>query len=284
MAVGWQALIAGLLAGLTGLTELVSRYRSDPTYALRHSLAAWLYVGLNVASGVAALFLIRAFGWTFGQSQHVDLWRILVAGFGAVAFFRSSFFVAKVGGSNIGVGPSLVLGALLEAFDREVDRKSARKISTIVKSEKLAGLNPQSTMLALPVLCLALMQNFAPADQALLGTELVKTQNEASLTPEAKMRAVIISLAKYLGASLVESVLENAREIFEAPPPPPPPATPAPTLGAPVAGQAAPGSLWNAVVDQAKVLTQTGAEAPSPPTGEQAGDVADQGSTDDPPR
>ena len=219
MGVGWQALIVGLLAGSVGLTEIVTRYRSDPKYALRHSLAAWLYIGLNAAAGVAALFLIRAFGWTFGQSKNVDLWRILVASFGAIAFFRSSLFVAKVGGSDVGVGPSLVLGALLDAFDRDVDRKSAAEISRVVQADKLAGLNPESVMSALPVLCLALMQNFAPGDQALLGTELIKTRNDETLAPEAKMRAVVVNLAKYLGAPLVESVLINARAIFETPPP-----------------------------------------------------------------
>jgi protein-S-isoprenylcysteine O-methyltransferase Ste14 len=88
VAVGWQALIVASFAGLVGLAELVSRYRSDPKYLLRHSTAAWLYVLLNVGAGVGALFIIRAFGWTFGDSAHVDLWRILVAGFGAIAFFR----------------------------------------------------------------------------------------------------------------------------------------------------------------------------------------------------
>jgi hypothetical protein len=246
MAVGWQALIVGLLAGLVGLTELVSRYRSDPTYGLRHSLAAWLYVGLNAVAGVVALFLIRAFGWTFGQSDHVDLWRILVASFGAIAFFRSSLFVAKVGGSNIGVGPSLVLGALLDAFDREVDRKSAAEISKVIKADKMARLNPESVMSALPVLCLALMQNFAPGDQALLGTELIKTRSDENLTPQTKMRAVVVHLAKYLGTPLVEDVLTNAREIFETPPPPRPEASKA------------------AVIDQARQLAEQAAAEQKP--------------------
>jgi hypothetical protein len=219
MAVVWQAVIVGVLAGLVGLTEIVSRYRSDPSYPLKRSLAAWLYVGLNAAAGIGALFLIRAFGWTFGQSEHIDLWRILVASFGAIAFFRSSLFVTKVGGSNVGVGPSLVLGALLDAFDRDVDRKSAKRMSTVLGADKLAGLNPDSVMSALPVLCLALMQNFSPSDQALLGTELIKTQNDKDLTAEIKMRAVIVHLAKYLGAPLVLGVLENAHEVFQAPPP-----------------------------------------------------------------
>jgi len=255
MAVGWQALIVGLLAGSVGLTELVTRYRSDPTYALRHSLAAWLYIGLNAGAGVAALFLIRAFGWTFGQSEHVELWQVLVASFGAIALFRSSLFVTKIGGTDVGVGPSIVLGALLDAFDREVDRKSAAEISKVVQTDKLVGLNPESVMSALPVLCLALMQNFAPSDQALLGTELIKTRNDESLTAATRMRAVIVHLAKYLGAPLVESVLVNAREIFEAPPP---------AAKTPKIEEATHPAAMAAVLAETKLLTQEPAEAGQP--------------------
>jgi len=206
-----------VLAGSVGIAEIVTRYRSDPGYALKHSLAAWLYVGFNALAGAGALILIHAFGWKFGQSQHTTLWRILVAGFGSVALFRSSLFMTKVGGSNVGVGPSLVLGELLDAFDREVDRRSAKKMSDVMRADKLDDLDPELVMAALPVLCLALMQNFSPSDQALLGTELVKTRHDKELTPEAKMRATTVQLAKYLGSDLVECVLKNAREVFLKP-------------------------------------------------------------------
>jgi hypothetical protein len=218
VSIGWQAVIVGLLAALVGLAEIVTRYRSDPGYAVKHSLAAWLYIGVNALAGVAALYLVRAFGWKFGHGDHTDLWRILVSGFGSVALFRSSLFVTKVGGSNVGVGPSLVLSALLDAFDRDVDRRSAKKMSSVMHADRLEGLDPERVMTALPVLCLALMQNFSPSDQALLGTELVKTRHDNDLSPQAKMRATIVQLAKYLGTDLVECVLDNAREVFEASP------------------------------------------------------------------
>jgi hypothetical protein len=227
MSVGWQALLVGLLAGLVGLAELVSRYKSDPTYALRRSAAAWLYIILNAVAGVAALFLIRAFGWTFGQSDHITLWRILVASFSAIAFFRSSLFVTKIGDTSVGVGPSLILGALLDAFDRDVDRKSAENMSGVMKSANLAGLDSDRVTYALPVLCLALMQNFPPGDQAQLGAELATIRQDKTLSPETKMRVVIVNLAKNLGAPVVEKVLTTAREVFLPPAPPPVAAPPA---------------------------------------------------------
>lgn len=219
MPVVWQATIVGALAGLVGFAELLGRYRSDPSFALK-TLAAWTYIGINAAAGVGALYLVRAFNWRFGQTTNVDLWRILVAGFGAVALFRSSLFTTRVGSTDVNVGPSIVLGTLLDACDRNVDRKSADRLSDAITDQSLAGLDPSAVMTALPVLCLALMQNFAAADQALLGTELLKVRNDSTLTADTKMRAVIVQLAKFLGQPVVAKVLEKAHDIFATPVPP----------------------------------------------------------------
>jgi len=213
----WQAVIVGAIAGLVGLAELVSRYRSDPTFVLRKSTAAWLYIGLNAAAGVTALFLIRAFGWTFGQTSNVELWQILVAGFGAIAFFRSSLFITKIGNSTVPVGPALVLGSLLDACDRDVDRKSAEDMSKVMMQDHLGGLDPVTVQYALPVLTLALMQNFQPGEQAQLAADLANVRGDDKLSAEAKMRAVTVQLAKYLGSDLVVHVLTNARDVFVAP-------------------------------------------------------------------
>ena len=196
MGSGWQAVIVAILAGVVGLAELVGRYRSNPTYALRKSVAAWLYVAINALAGVGALLLIRAMDWDFGQTSHVDIWQVLVAGFGAIAFFRSSLFVARVGGSNVGVGPSLVLGALLDACDRQVDRESAKKLADVLQLEPLlVGLDPKTLTFALPVLSLALMQNFSPTDQTQLGAELLIVRNDTTLSEQAKMRAVVVQVS-----------------------------------------------------------------------------------------
>lgn len=219
MAVGWQIVIVAALAALVGLAELLSRYKSDPG-VLTRSLAAALYVILNAAAGIGALLLIRAFGW-FKQTDHTDLWRVLIAGFGAITFFRSSFFVTKIGGTNVNVGPSTVLGALLDTADREVDRRSAQEIlSDVIAGNALGGLDPQQVMFGLPVICLALMQNFPPGDQAQLGAELTKIRQDGTLSDQTKMGAFIIQLSKSLSAELVTTVLKDARSLFQPQPAP----------------------------------------------------------------
>lgn len=214
MSVAWQAVIVALLAAFVGVAELVSRYKSEPLRSIRASPAAWFYILLNAGAGAAALMVINAFGWSFGQTTHVDLWRIFAASFGAIAFFRSSLFQTRIGNTDVGIGPSLVLGALLDAADREVDRRSAGRMSAVIRNTQLGHLNANQVNLALPVLCLALMQNFSAGDQAQMGTEIEKILKLKRLDAETKMRAVVIQLSKYLSVDLVESVLKNADPIF----------------------------------------------------------------------
>lgn len=210
----FQAAIVAVLAAFVGVAELVSRYRSDPA-SLGSSPAAWIYVAVNAVAGIGALVLIRAFGWTFGATTHVDLWRVLVAGFSAIAFFRSSLFVTKIGGTNVGVGPSLILGAILDACDRDIDRRGAVELSTLLATDPtFSALVPTTVASTLPFLCLALMQNFQPSDQALLGADLSKIDNDKNLSSDAKMHAVAVTLAKYLGQPLVIKVLTSGKSLF----------------------------------------------------------------------
>jgi hypothetical protein len=216
-----QYILVSVLAGSVGLAEILTRYRSRPSGAFTSTLSASLYVVLSAGTGVVALVLVRAFGWTFNQSHNVDLWRVLVAGFSSLALFRSSLFVARIGGSDVNVGPAAVVEALLGACDRAVDRASAKQISNDVKQDLLNGLNPATVVSTLPVLCLALMQNFPPSEQALLAADINKTKLDADLGPEAKAQTVVAYLAKYLGAELVKGVINNSKGLLALAPPEP---------------------------------------------------------------
>ena len=295
MSLGLQAVIAGALSGLVGFAELLARYRSDPSFAYK-TLAAITYIGINAAAGIGALYLVHAFNWNFGQTKNVTLWQILVAGFGAVALFRSSLFTTRVGSTDVNVGPSVVLSALLDACDRQVDRQSADKLADVMKDENLVQLDPQAVMTALPVLCLALMQNFAAEDQALLGTELLKIRNDTTLSDATKMRAVVVQLAKFLGDIVVTRVLKNGNQIFAAAPAilqAPVPSAPAPsTLPGTVAALSPTGDA-HAVLQLSKsfrrphggATTQIQPEAASPgqPAAPEAPAVADQPAASDQP-
>ena len=110
----WEAIImwvvVGLLGGALGVGELVSRYRDAPAVALR-TWAAGLYVMINVAASLGAYGLARVFGWNInlGDSKNpaAAQWTlVLVCGLSAMALFRSSLFIRRIGDRDIGVGPS----------------------------------------------------------------------------------------------------------------------------------------------------------------------------------
>jgi len=76
---------------------MVSRYRDAPQAAL-YTRPALVYIALNVAASVLALALIRGYSWTFNATGASQRWtQILVAGVGAMALFRTSFFVVRAG-------------------------------------------------------------------------------------------------------------------------------------------------------------------------------------------
>jgi hypothetical protein len=165
-----------LFGASVGLGELLARYRDEPVRAVR-TPPAYLYVALNALAALGAFALMRVFGWGFGMDstqEHHVLWvQILVAGFGAMAFFRSSFFTVRVGEADVAVGPSSFLQVVLDASDRGVDRlraeARAREVLRVMK-----GVSYARASAALPTFCLTLMQNLPIAEQTALAEEIGK--------------------------------------------------------------------------------------------------------------
>lgn len=148
-----------LLGSSVGFAELVSRYRDEPWKATA-SRSALAYVSVNAVAALAALVLVKIFGYAFGQTDpsKVRAMQVLVAGFGAIALFRTSLFVVRVDDKDFGIGPMTVLQVLLTATDRDVDRRRAVERAEEV-ARALRGLTFQQVCTALPRYALTLMQN-----------------------------------------------------------------------------------------------------------------------------
>jgi hypothetical protein len=148
-----------LLGSSVGFAELVSRYRDEPWKATA-SRSALAYVSVNAVAALAALMLVKIFGYTFGRTDagEVRAMQVLVAGFGAIAFFRTSLFVVRVDDKDFGIGPMTVLQVLLTATDRDVDRRRAVQRAEEV-ARALRGLTFEQVCTALPRYALTLMQN-----------------------------------------------------------------------------------------------------------------------------
>jgi hypothetical protein len=130
---GWYMALAAILGASVGTSEVVSRYRDEPTQALK-SLPALTYLGLNALVSVSVYGLLTRYASTLIPTLADDpLMRSIAAGFGAMAILRSKFFTLRTEkGEDIGVGPDAAIAAFLSAADRGVDRKRAKRRLALV--------------------------------------------------------------------------------------------------------------------------------------------------------
>lgn len=197
-----------VLGALVGGGELISRYRDAPTKALR-STPALFYLGVNAAAAVSALALVRVFGWTFGVSGNPDALRwvqVLVAGFSAMALFRSSLFVVRAGTQDIGVGPSGFLQVVLAAADAAVDRLRGTDRSVVVV-KIMKPVSFEKAQSALPTYCIALMQNISAQDLKDLGNG-VKSIAADSMDAGAKSLCLGLLLMNYVGDEVLKAAVD----------------------------------------------------------------------------
>jgi hypothetical protein len=191
----------------TGLAELVSRYKDDPTGALA-TKAAWLYMAINGLASIGALGLIHTFGWTFGvASGDVIAIQLLVAGFGAMTLFRSSLFTVRIGKSDVGVGPSTLLSLVLAACDRGVDRRRAENRAQLA-AELMRDVGWDKAKDDLPAVAVALMQNLDPPDLAAMQLEIATLKESNQLSAHAKA----LGLAAALFTAVGPDVLREAKK------------------------------------------------------------------------
>src|SRR6266511_3680160 len=84
----WAYVATAILGILLSISELVSRYKDDPSAAIL-SIPAAVYVITNVAAAIGSFYLIHVFGWDFGFTGSArETTQVLVAGLGSAALFR----------------------------------------------------------------------------------------------------------------------------------------------------------------------------------------------------
>jgi len=212
-----DGILAALLGALVGVGELNSRYRDEPRRAIIN-LPALLYVGINAVAAAVALAAIDAFGWKFGTTNDIPLhWtRVLVAGFGAMALFRSSFFTIRAGEQEVGVGPSSVLEIILIAADRAVDRQRATARAAIVSNAMADILSFEKVYTALPTFCLALMQNLAKEDQEQLARQVTALQS-AAMDDRMKLLSLGLALMNAVGEDVLIAAVNSLGPEYKVP-------------------------------------------------------------------
>lgn len=202
-----DALVVGGIGGLTSVGELISRYRDAPVRPLIKR-PAWAYISFNVAASLSALCIIRVFGWTFSAAGEgpIRLTQLFVAGFGSLAFFRTSLFVTRAGGQDIGIGPSALLASILGAADRSVDREQARHRSEVVV-KIMDGVIFTKAQAALPTYCLALLQNVTPEEEISLANDVAALANKDGMSERQKSLALGLRLMNLVGEDLLRAAV-----------------------------------------------------------------------------
>ncbi|RAY13186.1 hypothetical protein DPM19_22105 [Actinomadura craniellae] len=198
-------LIVATLGGLVGMAELITRYRDRPASLVRVP-STWAYVLLNAGAGVGALLLIRTFGWDLGArtASTTAAAQMVAASLGSMAVFRSALFTVRVGDEDVAVGPSTLLTSLLAAADRGVDRMQAE--TRVREAENFTEISFEKARLALPTLCLALLQNVSAEDQADLRTA-VDALAGSEMTDAQKSLNLILLLMNVAGPAVVKAAV-----------------------------------------------------------------------------
>jgi hypothetical protein len=191
---------------LVGVGELVSRYRDAPEHAIR-TTPALLYIALNAVAAVAALALVESFGVVKGTDRAAGITRVLLAGFGAMAFFRTSVFTIRVGDQDVSIGPVAFLQIVLHAADRAVDRVRADARASAVAA-CMSGVSFQAAQAALPAFCMQLMQN-VPADEQNEVGDAVKILQSSAMDDQTKAKNLGLLLMNVVGEKVLLTAVAN---------------------------------------------------------------------------
>ncbi|GAB4195108.1 MAG: hypothetical protein Tsb002_27290 [Wenzhouxiangellaceae bacterium] len=201
-----------LIGALVGATELMARYPDSPLRAIRNH-CGFSYLLTNACGAVAALYLIRVFGWDFGLhgglgSPQVLLVQWLAAAFGAMSVLRSSVFTVRIGDTDLGVGPAAVLQVLLNAADREVDRMRAAERSAAVKAAMLGISDYAQIKIALPTHCMALMQNVSTEEEKRI-RQVADNIDRLAIADSLKVLNLGLVLLGIVGETVLQTAVKN---------------------------------------------------------------------------
>jgi len=200
----WVALFGAMI----GASEIISRYRDAPAIALG-APPSIVYLCINIAASVGALALIEIFNWFAGPDNlQTTTQRVLVAGFGAMAVFRSSLFMLRVGNQDVHIGPVTFLESFLGAVDRGIDRVRGESRANKAK-ELMSGINFDKAVVVLVPFCLDLMQNLSADDGSRLVADIGKIKDSDS-DPAMKSIRLGLKLMNAFGEGVVRAALKAA--------------------------------------------------------------------------
>ena len=122
------AVLTAFFGCLLGSSEIISRYRDEPTKAVFNVYGATYLVTNGSISLCAFMLLARYHDKLLPPAVRYDdgILMSILAGFGAMVILRSKLFLYHTNdGKEIPIGPDLVADRLLKVIDRKIDRQRA---------------------------------------------------------------------------------------------------------------------------------------------------------------
>jgi hypothetical protein len=133
--------------------------------------------------------------------------RVLVAGFSAMAFFRSSLFLTRVGNQDVQIGPVSFLQIFLSAADRQVDRTLGEARSSEAET-LMAAVNFEKAADVLPIYCMTLMQNVPDVEQAQIANDVARLR-ERPIDGQTKSIMLGLRLMSSVGKSVLRTAVSS---------------------------------------------------------------------------
>ncbi|WP_203076680.1 hypothetical protein [Falsiroseomonas ponticola] len=202
-----QYAAVAFFAGAVGFGELIARYRDDPARLLGMRPSA-AYICVNVASGILALALVQEFNAIADTNPNRRVMETLLAAFGAIAFFRTSLFTARVGDTDVGIGPSTMLKAFLDGTDRQVNRTQATDRADAVLA-CMKDVDFAKARTALPALCLGLVEGLTAEEQRALGEQIARLNEDRQMESAAKPHILGVYLLRVVGGTVLRKAVET---------------------------------------------------------------------------
>lgn len=203
----YEWLTVASLGAVIGITDIISRYRDEPDDALA-TLPSIFYLFVNAMASTLTLVSVRFFGWDFGLQGESGAWtQVLVAGLGAMAILRISFWNVRVGEQTIPIGLNSFLDSLLGGVDRAVDRKRAQQ-RAIAVTKIMKDVDFEKASQALPSYCFGLMQNLPIDEQEKFGRK-VALLGAAPMNNRVKSLLLGLSLMNVVGERVLETAVTN---------------------------------------------------------------------------
>jgi hypothetical protein len=204
----WYTALSAVIGGLVGGSELMSRYRDEPTRALVCPPAV-AYVALNATISACAYGLLTKYSETIIPGLEGDkLMTALTGGFAAMAILRSKFFTLRTeNGEDVAVGPDAAISAFLSAADRGVDRVRAANRLELVFHKARAVTAPEKGRDFIEA-SLAAFQNLSDEEKSAL-TGKIEAIYGTKYPEDLKLQAMCYGVLNLTGERDFNQVMTN---------------------------------------------------------------------------